>query len=385
MQRNTTSNFLLFTFNLSSSTLNVLIVHHKLSCFFIIAVLGLMLLSCNTDNNKRKHKAFELLLDNASKNIKHGEDISFHIRFTSEEHAEIKHLKLFIDNKFFQKIPKSNHLRLSTDSLTLGKHNIQLKIEYEGVGSFSASRQINILSDIIPLQKTYSVIHEYPHDYNAYTQGLEFTNAETLYESTGQYGISDIRKINLKTGKVEKKTPLDKQYFGEGMTVLFDEIYQLTWREMTCFVYDKKSLQRIKRLSYQKEIQGWGLCNNGQQLIMSDGTASIYFLNPSSFRIERKIVVCDHNGEIEKINELEYTNGKIYANVYTKDFIIEIDPKTGKVIARIDLKGILKQKDMRENTDVLNGIAYHKERKSFFVTGKNWSKLFEVVFIDDKP
>ena len=360
-------------------------MHHKLSCFFIIPALSALLLSCDTDKNKRKHKAFELLLDNTSPKIKHGDNINFHIHFTSEEHAEIKYLKLFVDNRFLEKLPLSKRLSIPTDSMTLGKHHIQLKIEFEEGGSFSAARQINVLSDIVPIQKTYSVLNEYPHDYNAYTQGLEFTSSEILYESTGQYGISDVRKINLKTGVVEKKTPLDQQYFGEGMTVLFDKIYQLTWREMTCFVYDKSSLQRMKSFTYPKQIQGWGLCNNGKQLIMSDGTAAIYFLNPSSFQIERKIEACDHNGQIENINELEYVNGKIYANVYTQDFIIEIDPQTGKVTAKIDLEGILKQKDKLENTDVLNGIAYHKERKSFFVTGKNWSKLFEVVFTNTKP
>jgi len=350
---------------------------------FIIAFFCIALTCCHSKKNKSKHLAFELLLENSSRTIKHGDSIDLHILHTNKEHAEAAYLKLFINNQYIQKLPYKDHLSIPTDTLTVGGHTIQLKIEYKEKGDFTATKKVTILSDIIPDQKKYKIHNIYPHDRTAYTQGLEFSSAGVLYESTGKYGFSELRKTNVKTGKVEKKSMLQSHFFGEGMTLLNNKIYQLTWQEMTFFVYDKASLQEIKKVRYPKNIQGWGLCNNGQQLIMSDGTATIYFLNATNFEIEKTIQVYDHKGKIDLINELEYINGKVYANVYTKDFIIVIDPKTGKVLSKIRFDGILKKEDIDDNTDVLNGIAYHPNRKSFFITGKNWPKLFEVTFIDD--
>jgi len=237
-----------------------------------------------------------------------------------------------------------------------------------------------------PLQLAFTITNQLPHDTSAYTEGLEFNN-HILYESSGQYGTSKLATVDLKTGQPILKTPLNKQYFGEGITIINNKIYQLTWKEKTCFVYDAKTFTKIKEFSYDGE--GWGMTNNGKQIIMSDGSNNLYFRDPETFKVLSILGVSDNNGPVGNVNELEYINGKpayILANVWQTDNIIKIDPESGKVLAKADFGGT-KEKYFPEalgKAEVLNGIAYDSTTKKLYITGKYWPKIFEVSGLTDK-
>ncbi len=224
---------------------------------------------------------------------------------------------------------------------------------------------------------TYKIVNTFPHDVSSFTEGFEFYNGY-FYESTGLYGKSFLKKIDMKTGRSLQAVSLQKKFFGEGITILNGKIYQLTYKEKTGLIYDIKTFEKIGEFSYQTE--GWGLTNDGKNLIMSDGTSYLYFLSPENFKIERIVKVKIKNNEVKNLNELEYVNGEIYANVWQKDEIFIIDPEKGIVKSIIDLSGILSNEEL-ENLDVLNGIAFDKENKRLFITGKYWPKVFEIEIV----
>jgi len=260
-----------------------------------------------------------------------------------------------------------------------GKSGLRLRIFLEGGKSENQSQQITFLSDIVPTEYTYRVIKEYPHDPSAYTQGLQYVDG-WIFEGTGNYGASSLRRVELETGKVEKIRNLDQSLFGEGITVFGERIFQLTYKSQVGFIYDKSSFEEIQKVYYQNH-EGWGLTHNGTELIMSDGTHVIYFLDPELFTVIRQLEVYHNEGMADSLNELEYIDGKIWANRYYTDEVVIIDPETGKVEGRVNLKGILKATDRKTNTDVLNGIAWDQAGDRLFVTGQRWPKLFEIKTI----
>jgi glutamine cyclotransferase len=227
---------------------------------------------------------------------------------------------------------------------------------------------------------SYKVVNTFPHNTESFTQGLFIENG-ILYESTGLNGKSAVKKIELKTGKVIKSRDMQDKFFGEGLTVVGNKIYQITWRSKTGFVYDKESLDIQRTFSYK--TQGWGITYDGKYLIISDGSEILYFMDPKSFVVVGKLEVYDKTGKITKLNELEYINGEIYANIWGKDLIARIDPKTGYVKSWIDLSGILSKEDRKGKEDVLNGIAYNPENDTLLVTGKFWPKLFEIEVVPE--
>ena len=229
-----------------------------------------------------------------------------------------------------------------------------------------------------PLFYTYEVVAEYPHLRTSYTQGLQFVDGE-LWEGTGEYGRSQLLRTDLASGKVLQSKKLSKDEFGEGITVLGDKIYQLTWLNGKLHIYDRKMLTPLATHTYKGE--GWGLTSDGTKLYMSDGTNYIRVLNPETMAQERRIGVTLRGESLSHLNELEWIDGKIWANVYTTDHIVIINPENGVVEGVINLSGILPEKERDNRTDVLNGIAYDKAAKRIFVTGKNWSKLFEIRVI----
>lgn len=257
----------------------------------------------------------------------------------------------------------------------LGTRSIQLLSTLKDGSSFIDSRMVRVLSDIVPQLWIANIVNSYPHNPTSFTQGLEFDN-NILYESTGQKGQSLVAQVDLNTGQQLKKIGLDANYFGEGITVFGDKIYQLTWQEQKCFVYNKTTLQLEKTLPYIGE--GWGLCNNGTSLIMSNGSERLTFRNPITFEIERTIEVYSHLGPVTNLNELEYADDLIYANIWMSNKIAVIDPRNGKVLSEIDATDLVKTG--RGNGDVLNGIAFNSETNKWYMTGKNWQKLFEVTF-----
>lgn len=221
----------------------------------------------------------------------------------------------------------------------------------------------------------YEVVASYPHDASAFTQGLLLEDG-VLYESTGRHGQSSLRKVDLETGEVLKVRNLTGAYFGEGAAIAGGKIIQLTWRSQKGFVYDKHTFELLETFTYPGE--GWGLTYDGRSLIMSDGTDVLRYLDPATFKETGKLEVYGENGPVNNLNELEFVEGEIFANIWGSDRIARVDPGTGRVKGWIDLSGILSEKDREGGEDVLNGIAYDPGKKRLFVTGKLWPKLYEI-------
>ena len=224
----------------------------------------------------------------------------------------------------------------------------------------------------------YQVVAEFPHDPSAFSQGLVVVDGQ-MYEGTGKKGESTLRKVDLKTGRVESFVPLDASYFGEGITILNDRIYQLTWENRVGLVYDLKTLKQVQTFRYSGE--GWGLTNDGKHLIMSDGTSLLRFLDLRTFEVARRLRVRGSDGQVDKLNELEYVKGEILANIWYSDRIARISPATGEVLGWIDLSALYPARQRTSKEEVLNGIAYDEASGRLFVTGKNWPKLFEIELL----
>ena len=222
---------------------------------------------------------------------------------------------------------------------------------------------------------SYEVVHVYPHDSEAFTQGLIFLDGKLL-ESTGQEGRSTLRTVDLESGQVVKKVDVPAKYFAEGMTVLNGKIYQLTWQHQVGFIYDYQTFERAGEFHYQGE--GWGLTNDGHSLILSDGSNRIRFLDPGSFQVTKTIAVTDNGKPINRLNELEFIQGEIYANIWHDPRIVTINPETGAVTSWIDCSGLVSQAGVSDGEAVLNGIALDQASGRVFVTGKLWPKLFEI-------
>jgi glutamine cyclotransferase len=266
-----------------------------------------------------------------------------------------------------------------TATAKIGSRLFTAKV-YSGGEAQELSTNVIIKPAQAPEQFSYKVLATFAHDTSSYTQGLEFHDG-IFYESDGEYGSSSLRKVDPKTGKVLKKQDLANEVFAEGLSILGDKLVQLTWKENVGLIYNKNSLVLQGQFSYQNSREGWGLCNNGERFYKSDGTNQIYFLNKDTYQEEGFIEVYNNQGPVDQLNELEYVDGKIYANVYQSDKIVIVDPKTGAVTGEIDMSGILQPKDSYANTDVLNGIAYDSATKKLYVTGKNWAKLFQIALV----
>ncbi|MES2748400.1 MAG: glutaminyl-peptide cyclotransferase [Bacteroidota bacterium] len=266
----------------------------------------------------------------------------------------------------------------------LGYQSIKAAVYSEGKTELDSSR-IEIVSDIEPKLLSYTIVNTYPHDTGAYTQGLEFYR-DTLYEGTGNgagngtgiRGISSLRKTDYKTGKVYKKIELAQQYFGEGITILNNKVYQLTYQNNEGYVYNADTFVKEKTLPYFKKMEGWGLTSDGKKLYMNDGTEKIHILNPDTFEQMDYLNVYSGGTKIPSINEMEWIDGKIYSNIYGKEAIVIINPANGAVESIINFADLKKKVTQLPDTDVLNGIAYNPKTKTLFVTGKNWDKMFEI-------
>lgn len=226
---------------------------------------------------------------------------------------------------------------------------------------------------------TYRIVHTYPHDPDAFTQGLVYHDGY-LYEGTGQYGKSSIRKVELTTGEVLQIHRLDRKYFGEGITIFNKELVELTWLSHLGFVYHLDNFAPIKTFRYPTE--GWGLTDDSKRLIMSDGSSTLYFLNPETLSVTGQVKVTYNDSPVTQLNELEYIQGLVYANIFQTNYIVAIDPRTGQVTRWIDLTGLSEQGSGTINPEaVLNGIAYDSQHQRMFVTGKLWNKLFQIELI----
>jgi glutamine cyclotransferase len=259
----------------------------------------------------------------------------------------------------------------------VGQVTLKIQVYYNDSLEESHAASLVILSDIVPQKYTYRVISQYPHDADAYTQGLIWDNGR-FYESTGLADKSSVRIVNIKTGKPEKLTPMAKEFFGEGIALFKDQLYQVTYKSQVGFVYDKNTLEQLRSFDYQIR-EGWGLTTDGQFLVMSDGSSQLYFIEPEFFTQVDKIDVFDDKGMIPSLNELEYIHGKILANVYGESYIVMIDPVSGKVSGKLDLEKLLPKGSAGDLDRVLNGIAYNSQTGHLYVTGKHWPVLYEIA------
>lgn len=235
------------------------------------------------------------------------------------------------------------------------------------------------LSSSVPIY-SYEVVASYPHDRDAFTQGLQYHDGY-LYESTGLHGRSSLRQVELDTGRVLRRVDLPDRYFGEGVAIVGDRLYQLTWRSGTGFIFELESFRRIGRFSYEGE--GWGLAYDGAHLIMSDGSSHLRFLDPDGFKVVRTLEVTADGEPVDRLNELAWVQGEIWANIFETDRLARIDPATGAVLAWTDLSGILPPHEADGPVSVLNGIAYDEEADRLFVTGKLWPRLFNIRVVTE--
>ena len=339
---------------------------------FAFIVLGIISTSCKDDENALKN-LFSLENSTIKPILKLEESIDLVLQ--NKENKTIDSVIYYINEVKIGSVKGNEKLPFALKNQKLGNQTIKALVYFEGQNIDLVSG-FSIYASTEPKILNYKIVNTYPHDINAYTQGFEFYNG-VLLEGTGQYRESTLRKTDYKTGKVIEQIKLEDKYFGEGITVLKDKIYQLTWKEKTGFVYDAKTFKLEKTFSF--ETEGWGITNDGEKLYMSDGTEKIYILNPESLKVEDFINVYTSGSKIDSINEMEWINGKIWANIYQKDVIAIINPKTGTVEHVINCSELKSKVTQHPEIDYFNGIAYNPTTKTYFVTGKNWDKTFELT------
>ncbi|AEH02765.1 glutaminyl-peptide cyclotransferase [Lacinutrix sp. 5H-3-7-4] len=340
----------------------------KLHNYLTIIILAITLISCG---DSKQEKNFNITTNATNNTIALNETLELSI--ANPKNIEIESITYEIGGKTVDK-------SVLLSDFKLGSQTITATINFDGETEI-ATRNIAIVNNASPKVYSYEIVNTYPHDITSYTQGLEFFNGE-LYESTGQKGESKLRKVNYKTGEVLKNINLADQYFGEGLTILNNKIYQLTWLSGKGFVYNLDTFKRSSTFKFGESKEGWGICNDGKMLYKSDGTEKIWLLNPENLVEENNIQVYTNKGKIGKLNELEWINGKIYANIYQRNGVAIINPKNGATEAVIDFSPLKKEVKQHKGLDVLNGIAYNPETQTIFVTGKRWDKLFEVRIIE---
>ena len=338
----------------------------KLYKSLTIIFLSYLAMSCGASITEIKN---DLIITTSAPNdaITLGENLDFSIA-NPKKHA-IENVSFTLDGN-----PITSNQALN--NVKLGVHNLEATFSVADEET-SISKPITVLNNETPKIFTYTIINEYPHDMSSYTQGLEFHNGE-LYEGTGQYRASKLRKLDYKTGEVLKNVDLPDEYFGEGITVLNDKVYQLTWKKGTGFVYDANTFEKTGSFKYGNSLEGWGICNDGTNLYKSDGTEKIWTLNPETLAEEGYIQAYHNKGKVVELNELEWVNGKIYANRWNKNGVAIINPENGAVEGVIDFTPLKNSVKQHAKLDVLNGIAFNPETNTLFVTGKYWDKLFEV-------
>jgi len=340
----------------------------------VLGLLGSYLVPMFLNKSESTEAPFQFgFSDNLA--IKFGDVVSIPI----ETNGEVKNVTITFGGRLLEKLTQPNEkvsIQLDSKNYQIGAYEIEMHgLDLQGQ-FFTEIRNVRILSDVTPEKWSLEIVNRFPHIETNFTQGLAFSG-DQLYEGTGdpnQNGASLVAKVNLKTGELGTKTGLDASRFGEGITVFGDQLFQLTWLNHTCLVYNKETLQLLKEFDYTTE--GWGICTDGKVLYMSDGSERIYVRNPRNFEIIKTIEVYTNEFAISRLNELEFVNGLIYANIWTSNEIAVIDPMSGKVLALIDATNLVNEG--KGNGEVLNGIAYHPTKKKLYMTGKFWPTMFEV-------
>ena len=342
--------------------------------FYLIAIL--IVISCDIEKkieSPRIKSYLKIISPNSNEIIKKNDSIRINIISDSKEKS-IKESTLLLNKDTFN---FKNKINISTNNLLrYGRYNIKIRTLFDDGSVEDKSKNIFLYPDQKPKELEYELIKIITHDPETYTQGLLIDESKYLIESSGQYGKSFIKKVDMESNIIINKLMIDKKLFAEGITVYDDKLYMLTWKSNKGLILDKNTLELIGEFNYSTE--GWGLTTIDDNLVMSDGTEKLFFIDPKSFKINNYIEVYDNNGKVENINEMEYINDKIYANIYGKDIIAIINYKTGEVENIINLEGLLNRENYNTNIDVMNGIAYNLENESILVTGKWWPSMFEI-------
>jgi glutaminyl-peptide cyclotransferase len=352
--------------------------------FLLVLILGIFvfLLSCSSQNKRSRKPVSTITINPTAQNYIYGNTISVRVQ-TKLRNGDIDNVKLFFRGNLLH---ETDELDFTVNNIKLDEIGTHLfNVTATKTDGVNNTRQvsINVLSDVTPKKYTFNTVRDFPHNTGYYTQGFEFHNGY-IYEGTGEYGSSGLYKYNLRSGQVAMSHKLNNKYFGEGITILDDKIYQLTYREQKGFIYNLDDFSVADSFEYRSK-EGWGLTNDGKNLIMSNGTQELIWLDPVDFSEIRKVQVANHIGIVNYLNELEYINKTIYANVYTTNMIVQIEPETGKVLSEINLTGILNMyKNPADTVDYLNGIAYDHDSDRLFVTGKWWPRIFEIKLVESK-
>jgi glutamine cyclotransferase len=340
-----------------------------------LSITTVFLLSNCTNDNKPVEDTSAFVSPQAGKNINLGDTVSLQVKLSEKADSVV----YYADGERLLNTTDEKPVSMETKALQLGVKAISAKIYRQGEEAEEISTNIVVKSPLIPQRLSYTLVQEFKHDTSSFTQGLEFNNG-FFYESDGLAGESSIRKVEPATGKVLQLTPVDK-LFAEGITIVGDKILMLTYTENIMMEYDLKSLKLLRQWSPPYNRQGWGLCNDGEKIYNSDGSNMIYLLNKETYMQEGYIEVYDNNGPVNYLNELEYIDGTIYANIYESNRVVIINPANGQVTAEFDLTDLYPEssRSMKDfDGHVLNGIAWDKQAKRLFVTGKKWDKLFQI-------
>lgn len=341
----------------------------------LIAFAGLT--GCSSNSSASRKPVTNIQITPANKVVVYGNEFSIDVTSKITK-PKIVELEVYFNNQLISKTKNDQFsLNLSTDTILPGKYSIKTIAKNSDGKTGINYNSISIVSDIEPKQLSYKLIGTLPHNTANYTEGFEFYN-DNLIEGTGNYKESFIYEYNPVNQKIIKSLKNDDQYFGEGITVLNDKLYQLTYKARKGFIYDVKTFKKTGEFNFSSE-EGWGLTNDGKSLIMSNGSSTVIFINPNNFAVEKTIEVNTPKGFVSNINELEYVDGAIYANIWTTQTIVKFDAETGRVLALIDLTGLMDRFN-NQRIDVLNGIAYNPKDKLFYVTGKWWPTIFKVSF-----
>jgi glutamine cyclotransferase len=350
---------------------------NRILFFLATAIFAYGCASCN-----KTEKATDVSISpEAGTSYRSGQEVT--VKVTVPADIKPDSIVYLVDSTRIASKKDSSAIVLKTDTFSLGPRVITAKV-FQAGKSQDATTNIVLLAPKAPEEMTYQVIKKYPHDTSAYTEGLLYQDGY-LYETTGTAGKSDLRKVDLATGKVIQRAKLDPKYFGEGSAIVGDKIVMFTYREKVGFVFDKTTFKLLKTFNNNVGVEGWGVAYDGKKIYLDDSTNRIWFLDPNDYRSIGSIDVYDDKGPVDEVNELEYIHGKLYSNIYTVDTILVINPKTGAVEQRVDMKDLWPLKDRPAGYDnaqnVLNGIAWDEKGQRLFVTGKKWPYLYQVKFV----
>ncbi len=350
----------------------------RLFSIFIVLSVFISSFSCSNNANRSRKPAVRINAESVHKKIVFGDDINISIAVKVKD-GELKETNIFVDSVLVTRDRNTEFNYTLKGFKSIGKHTIKAQaIKTDGVEGVYF-KNFEVLSDVVPEKYGYELVQSYPHNETSFTEGLEIHDG-FLYESTGENGKSLLLKTNLKTGQIVKSVKLADKYFGEGITIFNNLIYQLTYKTKVGFIYNLENMALIDSFHFES-AEGWGMTHDEKYLIMDDGTNILTYLDPTTLKTVKKLQVYDDKDQVLYLNELEYSDGYIYANLWTTNLLVKIDPQTGKVLSKIDLDGILSMPNPNKQVDVLNGIAIDPLTKKMYVTGKLFPKLFEIKLV----